>query len=125
MRDALGRAGCSNRARICGVLHCGEASREAPAQAELRPTCAGALLGRLLTLVPMLVSAMRLGMCVDDSRAVAMTVRVEQMGFIQQAFVSQNESGNSVGSKRLVKRLTLAPFDRFDRFRGNALSLAK
>jgi hypothetical protein len=31
---------------------------------------------------------MQVGMCVDDSRAVAMTVGVEQMGFIQQAFVS-------------------------------------
>jgi hypothetical protein len=29
------------RARVMGVMLLGEANREAPAQAELRPTCAG------------------------------------------------------------------------------------
>jgi hypothetical protein len=43
MGDGLGRSRCSNPSQnLWGITISGEATREAPAQAELRPTCAGA-----------------------------------------------------------------------------------
>jgi hypothetical protein len=41
VRCALGRAACSNPSdNLWGITLSGETTREAPAQAELRPTCA-------------------------------------------------------------------------------------